>query len=201
MFRTNIHAPTFSKLRAANSSSTPVLPPSPPCIARNVFVSNAHPCTCIPPAPIGFSKLCSTPAPNPSVEIPNAFTRNRVTFPPWKHHHYHPPDNAHLANRPAHGHTLVCSRLLDRFSDPSQTHLQQSAFISRAKFNEELLNQSCASANSQKPPGSPSRPFVSTSVAAYCALRSGPRPATGSTPHPTSRACDSSSGASPWDSR
>jgi hypothetical protein len=51
IFRPMIHAPTLLNPRATNSSSAPVVPPSWPCIRRNVRVANAHSCIARPPTP------------------------------------------------------------------------------------------------------------------------------------------------------
>ena len=74
MFRPIIQAPTFSKLRVANWSSTPASPPSWPNIVRKVRVLNAHSCRAIPFTPSGFSALCLGPAPKPSSDSENART-------------------------------------------------------------------------------------------------------------------------------
>src|SRR5690348_5493982 len=76
MFRPRIHAPMFSKLRAAKSSSGPVEPPSWPNMRLKVLVANAHSCNPRPPTPMGFSRLCAAPAPKPSIEIVNALTQS-----------------------------------------------------------------------------------------------------------------------------
>ena len=64
MFRPRIHAPRFSKPRAAKASSTPVVPSSFPNRLRwKVRVGQSQPCSSVPPSPSGWSRLCSAPAP------------------------------------------------------------------------------------------------------------------------------------------
>jgi len=56
MFLPRIQAPIFLKLRAAKSSSSPVVPLSAPKRFRwNVRVGNAHSCKSVPPTPSGLS--------------------------------------------------------------------------------------------------------------------------------------------------
>src|SRR5450631_1556400 len=76
MFRPRIHAPMPVNPPAAKSSSTPVAPPSPPNICRNVRVAKAHLCNATPPMPSGLLRSWLGPAPYPSRDIVKLWTRS-----------------------------------------------------------------------------------------------------------------------------
>src|SRR5262245_19790873 len=103
MLRPRIQAPTLAKPRCANASSMPVVPPSCPNIVLKVRVGKNHPNRPGPPTPSGFSRLWSGPAPNPSMETPNACTRTLLMDEPLLsrfHELLEPaPEHAHRIER------------------------------------------------------------------------------------------------------
>jgi hypothetical protein len=69
-----ISTPMSGPHARANSSSTPVVPPEAPCIARKVAVAANHPMSRPSACPNGRSSDWSAPAPYPSSEIAKLWT-------------------------------------------------------------------------------------------------------------------------------
>src|SRR4051812_36877227 len=80
-----ISAPIPGPHRLAKALSTPLLPPSCPCMARKACVGKNQPTSRWPACPKGFSKLCPSPVPKPSSETAKLWTRTSDTRPPSVH--------------------------------------------------------------------------------------------------------------------
>src|SRR5512135_3238125 len=82
MLRPRIQAPMPAKASSAIWLSTPVSPPSWPCILRQTRVAKNHSISSGPPTPRGFCWSWFGPAPKPSREIAKLRTSSFDMLPP-----------------------------------------------------------------------------------------------------------------------